>query len=108
MYMKLYSVVWMHNGDLSKGKGRCSELVTGYTVLCNNPHEALNCLPYHWRNHYKDNANFDIEDGEVKITRCKIDSRSFNCNYLLLDKMPEPLELSSIDQSLFNYSKRYR
>ena len=55
-----------------------------------------------------DSAIFDIEDGEVKFIRCKIDSRNFNANYLLLDKMPEPLELSSIDQSLYNYPSNFQ
>lgn len=106
--MKLYSVMWIHNGDLSKGKGRCKELVTGYTVLCNSQEEALKCMPYHWRHHYKESDSFDIEDGEVKIIRCKIDSRGFYCNYLLMDKMPEPIELNHIDESLYRYSKRFR
>ena len=106
--MKLYSVVWMHDSDLSKGKGRCKELVTGYTVLCNTKSEALRCLNWHWDNHYKDSANFDPDDGNITITRCKIDSRDFHANYLLMDRMTEPIELGSIDSSLFRLSKRYK
>lgn len=106
--MKLYSVIWMYDKDLSKGKGRCVECVTGFTVLCNNAQEALSCLPYHWHTYYKSRDVFDIEDGEVKLTRCKIDSRNFNANYIFLDKMREPLELSSIDKSLFNYSRFFK
>lgn len=93
MNMKLYSIIWCHNSDLSKGKGRCKELVTGYTVLCNTQSEALACFPYHWKHYYKESASFDPEDGVIKIQRCKIDSRGFFANYLMLDRMTVPLEL---------------
>lgn len=106
--MKLYSVLWIHDKDLSKGKGRCHDLVTSFTVICNNPTEALRCLNYHWFHHYKSNDVFEIDDGEVQITRCKIDSRNFHANYLIMDKMPEPLELAHIDQSLMKYCRRYQ
>lgn len=104
--MKLYSVIWTHNGDLSK-KGKCRDLVTGYTALCNTRSEALHCLEFHFKNHYSGSTSFDIEDGDIKISSCKVDSRGFFANYLLLDRMFEPLELSSIDQSLLRMSKRY-
>ena len=97
----------MHDSDLSQGKGRCKELVTGYTVLCNSKSEALRCLNWHWSKHYKESAAFDPDDGKLTIQRCKIDSRDFHANYLLLDKMPEPIELGSIDLSLMRLCKHY-
>ena len=103
--MVLYNVVWLYSNDLAKGKGRCTDLVTGFTVLCRNSHDALNCLDYHFHHHYKSSNVFDIEDGEVKLSRCKIDSRNFNANYLMMDGIKEPIELSDLKSSLLRLSR---
>lgn len=102
--MKLYCVTWTLNPALAKGKGRCGDPVTGYTILSNNRDEALRCLRWHWHMHYPHCKEFDIEDGDIKISRCKIDSRGFSPNYLLLDSMKVPIELNSIASSLMSIS----
>lgn len=105
--MILYSVIWTHNSDLAKGKGHCKNKIVGCTCLCRYQSEALRCFIWHFEHRYTERKNFDIDDGEVKISRCKVDSRGFDAHYLMMDKMPEPLDLHSIDKSLYDYSRRY-
>lgn len=97
----------MLSNDLAKCKGRKPSLVTGFTVLCRNSHDALACLDYHFKHYYDSSDIFDIEDGEVKLSRCKVDSRNFNANYLLMDGIKEPVELSDVKSSIIRLCSRY-
>lgn len=103
--MVIYCVTWIHSNDLTKGKGRCLEPVTGFTVICRNSSDALACLEYHFRNKYKGSDIFDIEDGKVELQRCKVDSRNFHANYMMMDGIREPLELNNLKDNLLRVHK---
>ena len=96
--MVKYYVRWSICDDLAKGRGKRSskEILLGFTVLCRTSKDALKCLDYHFRKFYPANSSFGIDDGEISLKRCTIDSRNFTADYLLMDGIREPLELSDL------------
>lgn len=96
--MVVYDVSWFHKSALAKGKGRVksSEMLFGFTVLCRSAHDALSCVPYHFYNKFKHRDHVCLDDGEIILKRSIVDSRNFTINYLMMDNIREPIELSNL------------
>ena len=105
--MLLYSVIWSHNNDLATCKGKRQNFTTCFTVLCRSSQDALKCLEYHFRNHFINSDSFSLDDGDITLSRSKIDSRNFNATYMMMDDIQEPIELSDLKSSLLRLSKYY-
>lgn len=101
--MLVYSVRWVVEPALTKGKGRITnkDWFFGFTVLCRNSKDASACLEYLFELNYK--GKFSLCDGVVTLTRQKIDSRNFDVQYLLMDGMKKPLYLSDCKASIDSY-----
>lgn len=112
--MLVYLVTWIYNKDLAKGKGKIpkSEHLFAFSVLCRNSQDALKCLQYHFYNVFSPSSGLTPEDGEIRLQRKVLDSRSFNVNYLLMDGIKEPLDLTDLKAnynrltSIFAYERR--
>lgn len=101
--MLIYSVTWKADDELIKGKGRIksSEYLFSFTVLCRNSKDATSCLEYLFELNY--NGKFSLCDGVVTLKRCKLDSRNFTFQYLLMDGMKKPLFMRDVSQALDCY-----
>lgn len=100
--MLVYTVTWCHSPSLSKGKGRVrnNDSYFGFTVLCRNSRDAMSCLDWYFHNVYANPNGLDVSDGEVRLVRTSIDSRGFNVNYLLMDGIRMPVNMSDLKKSL--------
>lgn len=105
--MLLYTVQWSADNDLTKGKGRVTSSLIFFSVLCRNSKDALHCLAWHFNFKYNNPKNLTLDDGEIRLTRAKIDSRGFNASYLYMDGIPSPIDLSDVKSSLHDISKHY-
>lgn len=102
--MIVYSVTWIADSELTKGKGRIknNEFIFSFTVLCRNSKDATACLEYLFDVNY--NGKFSLCDGVVTIRRYKIDSRNFTFQYLLMDGMKKPLYMSDVRGAIDCYN----
>lgn len=95
--MVIYSVEWSCTPEQTKGMGRIpkEESSFAFSVICRNSKDAYRCLDYHFnfvhRNILK--RSITLDDGVIKMTRRKVDSRNFNALYLMLEGMREPVYL---------------
>lgn len=64
------------------------------TVLCRQRSQALSTIEYYFKHCYKNIKKLDFDDGSVSLSRCKIDSRGFQANFLMLEDMAQPFDLS--------------
>lgn len=96
--MVVYFVSWEVDKDLIKGTGKVPKdsYITFFSVLCRNSRDAVKCLEYHFANEFLNPKDYSLEDGTTTLKRRKIDSRGFDCKYLLMDGMKEPLILSDV------------
>ena len=100
--MLVYLVSWSHDSSLSKGKGRVPKdsSVFGFTVLCRNSSDAMQCLDWYFLHVFKNPLNLDLTDGVVKLTRSSVDSRNFTINYMMMDGIRRPVCLNNLKESL--------
>lgn len=107
--MVLYFVSWIPDPKLCKGKGRLSgdELYIMFSVLCDSISTAQRCFLYHFNYEFKTTHGLTVDDGELKLKRAVIDSRSFHPRYLMLKAMDMPISLIDPVSSLIRYSKKY-
>lgn len=108
--MVLYYVRWTVNPDLVKGKGRLKsdEVLIAFNVLCNNITDAHNCFLWHFNNEYPwHRLDISVGDGELTLTRCKIDSRKFIAKYLLVEDMRIPLNVVNPKQTFLKYANQF-
>lgn len=105
--MVLYLVNWTAESELTQGKGKVKnrEGVIGFTVLCRNCHDAVSCLYWYFDHEYKNSNNLSVDDGVVRLTRCKIDSRGFTANYMMMDGIREPIELADLKSNILRIHK---
>lgn len=107
--MVLYSVEWLHDNKLAKGKGRSN--VKDYrcvcTVICRDSSDAMRCFIFHFINEFcsLNKHGFSIDDGEIKMKRMIVDSRNFNSMYLMLDGMKEPIYLCNPKRNVLRAHK---
>lgn len=112
--MVVYIVTWTYDKNLAKGKGKIpqSQHFFGFNVLCRNSSDAVKCLQYHFNKVFNHSSGITPDDGEIKLQRQVIDSRSFNIQYLFMDGILEPIELSDLKSnvvrlnSIFGYVGR--
>lgn len=107
--MVLYFVSWIPDPKLCKGKGRLSddEYYIMFSVLCDSITTAQRCFLYHFKYEFKTTHGLTVDDGELKLKRAVIDSRSFHPRYLMLKPMDIPISLIDPVSSLIRYSKKY-
>ena len=101
--MLIYSVDWIADPELTKGKGRIKDedYRFFFTVLCRNSKDATSCLEYLFDLNYR--GKFSLCDGVVTIKRRKIDSRCFEVQYLQMDGMKKPLYLRDCAEAIDSY-----
>lgn len=102
--MVLYSVRWIADSSLTKGKGRVKdkESYITFTVLCRTSQDAVTCLEWVYKDMFP-GSKFSIQDGVISLTRSIIDSRGFHPTYLLCDGLKKPLKMSNVKDSLLDY-----
>lgn len=108
--MVIYSVRWVLDTTLAKGKGRAKsgEFYTAFSVLCRSNKDAIRCLHYHFAKTYPSDAfKFSLDDGEVTLKRSIVDSRHFDFRYLMLEEMKEPIDMFNVSKSLLRLTKLY-
>lgn len=100
--MVIYLVHWFHDSELTKGKGRVTgkEKMIGFTVLCRDSKDAISCLEYYFKHYFKNPKNLSLDDGTVTLKRTTVDSRNFNPNFMLMDGIRQPLDLSNLKHSI--------
>lgn len=100
--MVVYSVTWILNKNHCKGSGRVkkNELIFGFTALCRTKFDALACLDYHFHRKFVHRDSVCLDDGDILLKRSVIDSRHFDVNYLMMDGISEPLELSNLKSNV--------
>ena len=101
--MIVYSVTWLADSELTKGKGRIThkDFLFSFNVLCRNSKDASACLEYLFELKYS--GKFSLCDGVVTLKRQKIDSRGFDIQYLLMDGMKKPLYLRDAAEAIDGY-----
>lgn len=99
--MLVYKVTWLHDSNLSRGKGRAknSDSYFVFTVLCRNSKDAMSCLDYHFNHMFPHSDNVFLDDGVVTLTRSILDSRCFHVHYLMMDGIRQPLHLDDLKNS---------
>lgn len=102
--MLVYTVRWLASPELTKGQGMTTrkDYMLLFTVLCRNISDASVCLEYLFKHKYQ--GKFSLCDGECTFARSKIDSRSFDVQYLLMDGMTKPLYLHNCKDSISEYN----
>lgn len=109
--MVVYSVNWSRDNELAKGstKGRPKndQYSFTFTVLCNKSSEASACLEHLFELHFGSNCGFTIEDGTVRMSRMKLDSRSFFFSYVFIDKMKRPLSIYDLSSGFLDVPRTY-
>ena len=102
--MLVYLVQWKADSELTKGKGRITskDFMYVFTVLCRNSHDATACLEYLFNKEYY--GKFSLSDGEITLRRMKLDSRSFEIQYLFMDGIKKPISFRNLDRSLSDYN----
>lgn len=100
--MVVYLVHWFYDSGLTKGKGRLcdKEKSFGFTVLCRDSKDAISCLEWYFDNVFHNPKKLSLDVGTVTLKRTIIDSRGFNPNYMLMDGMKQPLDLSNVKHSI--------
>lgn len=93
--MILYSIHWERDPDfprkdLTKDQKDSNHFII--SCLCRSISDAVRCAEWYFGKRYGYSGQLRITDGILRCTRCKIDSRNFNVQYLLLDGMREPFD----------------
>lgn len=102
--MLVYHVLWSPDSECIKG--RSSKVTSiGFTVLCRNSQDALNCLECLFDKKYV-NAGFSLSDGVSTLRRSKLDSRCFYIDYLFMDGIKQPICLHDVKSSLMSLMPR--
>lgn len=98
--MVVYSVTWKRDEELSKGtfKGRPKNGTSSFSfsVLCRTSKDAVACLEVLFPHHFGFNSGIKIEDGSVTLKRQKLDSRGFEFQWMMMDKMKFPILMSDV------------
>lgn len=98
--MVIYQVTWKRDDTLAKGttKGRPRSGFDSFcfSVLCRSSKDATACLEYLFPHHFGFHCGFSVEDGCVTLKRSKVDSRGFEFQWVMLDKMKKPLLVSDL------------
>lgn len=107
--MLLYFVQWSVDNKLTKGKGRTKndDVNFMFTCLCRNSANALECAYHYFHHSFNNTSNLTFDDGIINLKRCVVDSRGFSANFLMLDGMREPINLTDIKSSLIRLSRFY-
>lgn len=105
--MLLYHVRWELDRELAKGKGRptSKEVFFGFNAICRNQSDALRCLYYDFAKNYRTSHDFSIDDGDIYISRCKVDSRGFDAKWLYMDGIKEPIYLHDLKSNAIRAMK---
>lgn len=101
--MLVYSVHWVADSELTKGKGRITlkDHDFYFTVLCRCSRDATACLEFLFPLKYQ--GKFSLCDGVVTIKRYKLDNRNFEIQYMLMDGMKKPLYLRNCKDAIDGY-----
>lgn len=103
--MLLYLVTWELDKSLAKGKGKISNPLIAFKVLCRNSSDALHCLSWHFQREYDNPKSLTLDDGLISLSRCTIDSRGFTANYLMMDGIREPIYLSDLKSNAIRFKQ---
>lgn len=104
--MVIYSVLWFHKSDLSKGKGKVNkkENMFNVTILCRNSSDAIKAAMWCFEHEFNSPHGLTFDDGEITLMRKVVDSRNFHAHYIYMDGIPYPLSLSDLKCSLKDYA----
>lgn len=94
--MVMYLIHWERDPDFPRKDLTTKQKEKSFfvvTCLCRHIHNAVRCAEWYFDKVMGLDGKLRFSDGQVKCTRCKIDSRHFDCTYLLLDGMKEPFDL---------------
>ena len=96
--LRLYTLTWMHDSQLAQGKGRATnnEKFFVVTCLCENRSQALFCADYHYTNCFPHRDKFCFDDGEIKLSLSKNNSREIHAHYLMLSEFNQPFDLINV------------
>lgn len=107
--MLVYNVTYTIPQENVTGRGRVksSDYGSGFTVLCRSSVDAARCFHWHFYNVYKKSHinDFEASDCEVIYRRSKVDSRNFDFNYLLMDKMKSPLVMTDVSRNVLRLNE---
>lgn len=108
--MVLYLASWSFDKNTAirgrVGRPKTNDYGINVLVLCRNSSDALRCLSYEFYSTiYREDSSLSFGDGEIKLSRRKIDSRGFVAQYLMMDGMKEPLFLSDMKSNILRFDK---
>lgn len=83
--MVIYSVLWFHKSELSKGKGKVNnkENMFNVTILCRNSSDAIKAAMWCFEHDFNSPHGLTFDDGEITLMRKVVDSRNFHAHYIL-------------------------
>lgn len=103
--MLLYRVEWWYDSSNGARKVKNGNSYFVFTVLCRNISDASQCLEYHFRHVYDNPNNVLLSDGDTTFKRVKIDSRGFVADYLHMDGIRQPFNLSDLKRNVLRLNK---
>lgn len=101
--MLVYYCRWERNDSPVPGQKGRRPVKGSYhscTVLCRGVSDAMKCFTHYFYNKCEFETGVDICDGTLTFSLVKLDSRGFNVQFIQMDGISEPLELTDLKRSL--------